>query len=239
MLSLEETLLHIRLAKKGNENSKEILVKNNILLVKSIVNKFKNKGVDYDDLIQIGSLGLIKAIYNFNESYNVRFSTYAVPLIIGEIKRFLRDDGEIKVSRFIKLQAQNINNYIEKHQIKYGVEPTIEEIAVALNYPKEEVVLAMDSSKMPISLYETIDDGLEKSQQLIEKLPSKENEEDVINKLYVKNLLKKLNEREQKIIVLRYFRDHTQGEVAKILGISQVQVSRLENKILLRLKDLA
>ena len=192
MLSLEDTLLHIRLAKKGNEDSKEILVKNNILLVKSIVNKFKNKGVDYDDLIQIGSLGLIKAVYNFDESYKVRFSTYAVPLIIGEIKRFLRDDGEIKVSRFIKLQAQNINNYIEKFQIKHGIEPTIEEIASALNYSKEDVVLAIDSSKMPISLYETVDDGLEKSQELIEKLPSKESEDDIVNKLYVKNLLKKL-----------------------------------------------
>lgn len=238
MLSFEETLLHLRLAQGGNLQSKEILIKNNILLVKSIANRFKNKGIEYDDLIQIGSLGLIKAIYNFNESYNVKFSTYAVPLIIGEIKRFMRDDGEIKVSRIIKIQAVKINKFVESFQIKNGVEPSVEEISKALNYTKEEVVLAIESSKIPISLYETLDDGQDKNLQLIEKLPSKETEDDVINKLYVKNLLKNLDERDRKLIVLRYFRDQTQGEVAQILGVSQVQVSRLENKILSKLKDL-
>lgn len=239
MLSFEETLLHLRLAQGENLQSKEILIKNNILLVKSIANRFKNKGIEYDDLIQIGSLGLIKAIYNFNESYNVKFSTYAVPLIIGEIKRFMRDDGEIKVSRIIKIQAVKINKFVESFQIKNGVEPSVEEISKALNYTKEEVVLALESSKIPISLYETVDDGQDKNLQLIEKLPSKETEDDVINKLYVKNLLNNLDERDRKLIVLRYFRDQTQGEVAKILGVSQVQVSRLENKILSKLKDLA
>ena len=196
-------------------------------------------GVEYEDLVQIGLLGLIKAIYNFDESYNVRFSTYAVPLIIGEIKRFMRDDGEIKVSRIIKYQAHKINKFIEEYQIKTGEEPSLNEISKNLDISVDEVVLALDSNKMPVSLYETVDDGQEKSQQLIDKIPAKESEDDVINKLYVKNLLNLLNERERKIIVLRYFRDQTQSEVAKILGVSQVQVSRLENKILARLKDLA
>ena len=239
MLSIQDTLLHIRLAKAGDNKSKDILIENNVMLVKSIVNRFKNKGVEYEDLVQIGLLGLIKAIYNFDESYNVRFSTYAVPLIIGEIKRFMRDDGEIKVSRIIKYQAHKINKFIEEYQIKTGEEPSLNVISKNLDISVDEVVLALDSNKMPVSLYETVDDGQEKSQQLIDKIPAKESEDDVINKLYVKNLLNLLNERERKIIVLRYFRDQTQSEVAKILGVSQVQVSRLENKILARLKDLA
>ena len=239
MLSIQDTLLHIRLAKAGDNKSKDILIENNVMLVKSIVNRFKNKGVEYEDLVQIGLLGLIKAIYNFDESHNVRFSTYAVPLIIGEIKRFMRDDGEIKVSRIIKYQAHKINKFIEEYQIKTGEEPSLNVISKTLDISVDDVVLALDSNKMPVSLYETVDDGQEKSQQLIDKIPAKESEDDVINKLYVKNLLNLLNERERKIIVLRYFRDQTQSEVAKILGVSQVQVSRLENKILARLKDLA
>ena len=114
MLSFEDTILHIRKAKKGDELSKQVLVENNVLLIKSIVNRFKNKGVDYDDLFQLGSIGLLKAINNFDEKFNVKFSTYAVPMIIGEIKRFMRDDGEIKVSRLIKVQAIKISKYIEK-----------------------------------------------------------------------------------------------------------------------------
>ena len=239
MLSIQDTLLHIRLAKAGDNKSKDILIENNVMLVKSIVNRFKNKGVEYEDLVQIGLLGLIKAIYNFDEGYNVRFSTYAVPLIIGEIKRFMRDDGEIKVSRIIKYQAHKINKFIEEYQIKTGEEPSLNVISKTLDISVDDVVLALDSNKMPVSLYETVDDGQEKSQQLIDKIPAKESEDDVINTLYVKNLLNLLNERERKIIVLRYFRDQTQSEVAKILGVSQVQVSRLENKILARLKDLA
>ncbi len=237
MLSFEETLTLIRNAKKGDNNSKEELLLNNVLLIKSIVNKFKNKGVDYDDLYQLGCIGFLKAINNFDESFGVRFSTYAVPMILGEIKRFLRDDGEIKVSRLIKIQAMQINRYIESRQREIGEEPTVEEIATALNISKEEVVFAMDSSKMPVSLYETIEDGEDKGQSLIDKIPSKFTEEEQVDKLYLKSLISSLNEREQKIIILRYFRDKTQGEVAKILGVSQVQVSRLETKIINKLKS--
>ena len=232
MLSFEETIAHIRLAKNGDNNSKEILIKNNVLLIKSIVNRFKNKGVDYDDLFQLGSMGLLKAIYNFDEKFGVKFSTYAVPMIIGEIKRFLRDDGEIKISRIIKMQAINISKYIEKRVVETGSEPTIEEISKALNMEKEEVVFAIDSTKITVSLYENVNDGEDKSQTLIDKIPSNFTEDDYVDKLLLKNLINKLTYREQQIINLRYFKDKTQGEVAKILGVSQVQVSRLENKIL-------
>ncbi|MBR2376423.1 MAG: SigB/SigF/SigG family RNA polymerase sigma factor [Clostridia bacterium] len=237
MLSFEETIFHIRKAKLGDNESKEILIKNNVLLIKSIVNRFRNKGVDYDDLFQLGSVGLLKAIYNFDEKFGVRFSTYAVPMIIGEIKRFLRDDGEIKVSRIIKMQAINISRFIENYLKEKGVEPTVEEISIGLNIDKEEVVFAIDSTKLTVSLYEKVNDGEDKSQTLIDKIPSNFTEDDYVDKLFLKNLISKLTLREQQIIHLRYFKDKTQGEVAKILGVSQVQVSRLENRILNSLKE--
>lgn len=237
MLSFEETLKHIRLAKQGNNESKEILLENNVLLIKSIVYRFKNKGVEYDDLFQLGSIGFLKAINNFDESFGVKFSTYAVPMIIGEIKRFLRDDGEIKVSRLIKKQAKEINEFIENYSLKNGLEPTIDIIAKELNLEKSDVVFALDSSKMPISLYEEIDDGNDKTQSLIEKIPSKFNEEEHVENLHLKNVINGLSERERTIIILRYFKDKTQGEVAKQMGVSQVQISRLENKILDKIKE--
>ncbi len=237
MLSFEETLKHIRLAKQGNNESKEILLENNVLLIKSIVYRFKNKGVEYDDLFQLGSIGFLKAINNFDESFGVKFSTYAVPMIIGEIKRFLRDDGEIKVSRLIKKQAKEINAFIEDYTLKNGNEPTIDIIAKELNLEKSDVIFALDSSKMPISLYEEIDDGNDKTQSLIEKIPSKFSEEEHVENLHLKNVINGLSERERTIIILRYFKDKTQGEVAKQMGVSQVQISRLENKILDKIKE--
>lgn len=237
MLSFEETILHIRKAKMGDNQSKEILVKNNVLLIKSIVNRFRNKGVDYDDLFQLGSLGLLKAIYNFDEKFGVKFSTYAVPMIIGEIKRFLRDDGEIKVSRIIKMQAINISRFIENYVKENGVEPTVDEISKSLGIERQEVVFAIDSTKLTVSLYEPVNDGDDKTQTLIDKIPSNFTEDDYVDKLFLKKLISNLTPREQQIIHLRYFKDKTQGEVAKILGVSQVQVSRLENKILNNLQE--
>ena len=239
MLTRDETLRHIRQAKLGDNNSKEILIAENVLLVKSRVYRFRNKGVDFDDLFQLGCMGLLKAVYNFNESFDVRFSTYAVPMIVGEIKRFLRDDGEIKVSRIIKYNSLKIAKFTELYLAKNGVEPTAQEISKALDISVEDVILALDSNKMTVSLYDSVDDGQDKSQSLIEKIPSNETEDDRVEKLYIKELLSRLQERERKLIILRYFRDKTQGEVAQVLGVSQVQVSRLENKILKKLKDIA
>ncbi len=239
MLSFEETLKLIRRSKQGDNESKEILLKNNVLLIKSLVSRFKNKGVDYDDLFQLGSIGFLKAISNFDESFNVRFSTYAVPMIVGEIKRFLRDDGEIKVSRLIRLQAIEISKFVEKFLKENGEEPTVEQIATSLNMQKEDVVFAMDSSKMPVSIYETVEDGEDGGLSIIDKLPSSYLEDEHIDSLYLKTLIQTLDSREQQIIYLRYFKDKTQGEVAKMLGVSQVQVSRLEMKILTKLRKKA
>ena len=198
MLTRDETLRHIRQAKLGDQNSKQILISENVLLVKSIVYRFKNKGVDFDDLYQLGCMGLLKAVYNFDESFDVRFSTYAVPMIIGEIKRFLRDDGEIKVSRIIKYNAQKIAKFSEEYQLKHGKEPTIDEISSGIDVSKEDVILALDSNKITISLYDSIDDGQDKTQSLIEKIPSPETEEDRVEKLYIKQLLSSLQDREKK-----------------------------------------
>ncbi|MBE5744290.1 MAG: SigB/SigF/SigG family RNA polymerase sigma factor [Clostridiales bacterium] len=239
MLSDTETIKYLRLAKNGDNNSKEILIKNNVLLVKSIANRFRNKGVDYDDLFQLGSMGLLKAIYNFDESFCVKFSTYAVPMIIGEIKRFLRDDGEIKISRIIKYNAYKISQFSEEYQLKNGSEPTVHEISKNLSISLEDVVLALDSTKLTVSLYETTVDSEEKTQSLIDKIPSEDTEDSRIDSIYVKQLLSRLNEREKQVVTLRYFKDKTQGEVSKILGVSQVQVSRLESKIIKKLKTIA
>ena len=239
MLSHEETIEYIRNAKLGDNKSKEILIENNTLLIKSLANRFRNKGVDFDDLFQLGPIGLLKAIYNFDEKFNVKFSTYAVPMILGEIKRFLRDDGEIKVSRLIKQKAILISKFIEKRLKESNEEPSLEEISKELNILKEDVVIALESTMHTVSLYETVDDGSEKMQMLIDKLPSKYTEDDHVDLLYLKSLIKTLPKREQLLINLRYFKDKTQGEVAEILGVSQVQVSRLENKIIKNLKDKA
>ncbi len=237
MLNAEQTVLYIRKAKLGDEKSKEILLENNTLLIKSIVNRYKNKGVEYDDLYQLGCMGFLKAINNFDESFGVVFSTYAVPMIMGEIKRFLRDDGSIKVSRIIKNNAKKISAYIDSHSFD-GNSPSIEEISKELNIDKEDVVLALDSSKMPLSLNENSDDGSgDKKVELIDKISETEREEDMVDKILIKSLIEKLPERERKIIYMRYYRDNTQSEIASALGVSQVQVSRIENKIIENLKS--
>jgi RNA polymerase sporulation-specific sigma factor len=233
MLSGEQTLFYLRKAKSGDKAATEILLENNVLLLKSLIRRFRGKGVDYDDLYQLACVGFLKAIKNFDESFGVVFSTYAVPMIIGEIKRFLRDDGVIKVSRLIKAQATAINRYIESYSSENGETPTLEEIAIALNIEKEDVVIALDSAKIPLSLSEPIDDKSgEKSLELADKIPSNEREEDIVDKILLKSMIDKLPEREKKIIIMRYYRDSTQSEIAKELGVSQVQVSRIENKII-------
>ena len=238
MLNAEETLFYLRKAKAGDLGAKETLLGNNVLLIKSIVKRFTNKGVEYDDLYQLGCVGFLKAIKNFDEKFGVVFSTYAVPMIIGEIKRFLRDDGSIKVSRIIKSQARNINRFIEEKCTDGGEPPTLDEICAALNMEREDVVLALGSSKMPLSLSETVDDGSgDKSIELIDKIPSSEKEDDMIDKILLKSMIERLPERERKVIIMRYYRDNTQSEIAEALGVSQVQISRIENKIIKQFKS--
>lgn len=237
MLNPEETIEYIRQAKDGSERAKEALLLNNTNLIKSIVKRFLGKGVDYDDLYQLGCLGFIKAIKNFDERYDVMFSTYAVPMIIGEIKRFMRDDGAIKVSRAIKVLAGKINRYIEEYRADNGSTPDIERIAEHFNIERADVVFAMDSSRFPLSLNSSENDEEDKNTELIDRIPSSDDQDDLIDKIMLKSFIEKLPERDRKIIILRYFRDKTQSEIAAELGVSQVQVSRLESKILEKMKS--
>lgn len=237
MLTKTETVEFLRLAKKGDEKAKETLIVENTSLIKCIVKRFSGRGVEYDDLFQLGAMGFIKAIYNFDESYDVRFSTYAVPMIIGEIKRFLRDDGSIKVSRMIKGLSAKINRYIEEVKKCGKNSPTVEELSAKFLVGKEDIVLALGSLSKPLSLYESVSEEGDKSVELIDKIASNEKEDDLIDEIMLSKLISELSERERKIIVLRYYGDRTQSEIAKELGVSQVQVSRLETKIVEKLKS--
>ncbi len=236
MLSFEETLCLIRRAKRDDNDAKEELLENNKLLLKSIVRRYLNKGVEFDDLYQLACVGFLKAIKSFDESFETRFTTYVVPMIIGEIKRFLRDDGSIKVSRLIKTQYNKINRYIEEYVKDKGVNPTVTEISKSLDIDQEDVILALESSRQLVSLYESVDDGVEKGIELIEKIPDGYEEDSLVDKIQLKTAIEKLPDREKKLIILRFYSDKTQSETAKALGISQVQVSRLESKILTNMK---
>ena len=236
MLSQQEFDYYIEKAQKGDDNAKTVIFKNNEPLLKSIIKKFQGKGVEYDDLYQIASLALVKAIQNYDKSFNVKFSTYTVAMVAGEIKRFIRDNGSIKVSRNLKILANKISRYEDDFLTQNNRSPSVEELSKHFGVPEETVVLALDASKMPLSLFEKSDEDGES--MLIDKIPCGNLEDEIIEKLEINSFLNSLTEREKKIIILRYYRDKTQNEIAEALGVSQVQVSRLENKILdkLRLK---
>ena len=220
---------------KEDKEKLGILVQQNSGLVWSIVKRFLKRGYEAEDLYQIGSIGLIKAIKNFNPEYEVKLSTYAVTYILGEIKRFIRDDGIIKVSRSIKDLCVKIKD-IENRKIKEGENVTVEEIAKELKVDKEEIILALDSTKQVESIFVELSDD-KNNTTLLDKLSNNKDEvEEVINEISIKDILNKMNKRDKEIILLRYFRGKTQSEVAKIMNISQVQVSRLEKKILNNMK---
>lgn len=221
-------------AQDGNNEAKTELIEQNSPLIKSVIRRYRNKGVDYEDLYQLGCIGFLKAIRNFSDAFGVKFSTYAVPMIAGEVKRFLRDDGYIKVSRSVKSLASKINYYIEEYKNKNGDSPSIETIAEEFGIEAQEAVFVLDSAKFPVSLYDKTDD--EHNRTLMDKLASKETVEDNLDRIVLKDAIQSLDEREKKIILLRYYRDKTQSEVARVLKVSQVQVSRLENKIIEKLK---
>lgn len=232
MLDVEQTNLLIRKAKQGESGAKETLLLENNNLIKSIVRRYLGKGVEYDDLYQLASMGLLKAITGFDESFGVRFSTYAVPMIAGEIKRFMRDDGSIKVSRAIKSLAKRINIFIEEYSAIHGEQPSVKIIAEEFDLPESEVVFTMGSTHMPLSIYAQGEYKDKKTQELLDKLPVEDRQEEIVDSLQLKSAIDCLPEREKKVIILRYFRDMTQSEVASMLGVSQVQVSRIENKII-------
>ena len=233
MLEHQATLERLKKAQAGDDGAKEKLIEENVPLIKAIVKRFKGR-LEYDDLMQLGAIGFIKAMQNFDVEYGVRFSTYAVPMISGEIKRFLRDDGAIKVSRWTKSLAQKISAYIDEKLKNGEAEPTVEQLATAFDVDAQEIVFAMDAQHYLLSLSATVgDDDLE----LGDKIATEECEDENIDKMLLKDLIEDLPQREKKVIVLRYFRDKTQSEIAKELGVSQVQVSRIENKVLQKLKD--
>lgn len=237
MLENDQILQLVAEAQRGDQSAKSVLLEENSPLIKSVIKRFINKGVEYDDLYQLGCMGFLKAIKNFNAEFGVKFSTYVVPMVIGEIKRFMRDDGSIKVSRALKTLNLRINKFVDGFVKSNQRSPTIEEIAKNFETDEQEIVLAMDSSKMPLSLYTPIEEGSE-SLSLIDRIESNDDlNGNMLENMALAELVKNLEERDKKIILLRYYFDKTQSEIAKELKISQVQVSRLENKILENLKN--
>lgn len=220
-------------AKNGDKNAQNRIVEENMGLVWSVVKRFYNRGHEPEDLFQIGCIGLIKSINKFDTSFNVKFSTYAVPMIMGEIKRFIRDDGIIKVSRSIKELAVRAMSVKEAMTKENNVEPTVKELAKRLEVTPEELAAALDAGAKPESIYNSPADDGKEGKALVDKLECKEDyENEIVDRLLVRKLIGEFDDRERKIIILRYFKQKTQSQIADMLGISQVQVSRLEKKIL-------
>ena len=223
---------------QGDKEARDILVEKNMGLVHSIARRFQNRGVEMEDLVQIGSIGLLKAIDKFDLTYEVRFSPYAVPMITGEIKRFLRDDGMVKVSRSLKEEAARIYAVREVFMGEQGREPTLEELAEELQLTREEVILAMESAAQIESLQKTIYQSDGSDIALEDKLPFEKNQqEEVLDRMLLEQMLGSLNTEERELIYLRFFKERTQSNIAKKMGMSQVQVSRMEKKILRRMRE--
>lgn len=233
-----DTITLIKQAHLGDKKARDKLLIENTGLIWSVVRRFLNRGHEGEDLFQIGCIGMLKAIDRFDLDYKVAFSTYAVPLITGEIRRFLRDDGIIKISRTIKENQVKIIGETEKFKEKNKREPTIEEIAKGCNLSKEDVVTAIESLREVESIYSETDSSDGKTTNIIDKIEAENKSEDiVVDKMFVEEILDSLNETERKIIVLRYFQNKTQAQIAELIGKNQVQVSRMEKKILLNLKE--
>lgn len=249
---MDETTVLIEQLQSGKKELREVLVEKNLGLVHHIVKRFLGRGVDAEDLFQVGSIGLMKAIDKFDLSFDVKFSTYAVPMISGEIKRFLRDDGMVKVSRTLKENGLHIKRSVVRLNQELGREPTIKEIEAETGLLKKEIILAMEAGIEVESIYKSVfqSDGNEiflvdqvvgrsGKGALGESVNSPEDyeKEELLNHILLEQLMQSLSEEERTLITLRYFKDRTQMEVASVMGISQVQVSRLEKKILLRLRE--
>jgi RNA polymerase sporulation-specific sigma factor len=226
----------IKNSQTGNEQAREQLVVANQRLVWSVVQRFLNRGYEPDDLFQIGCIGLMKAIDKFDLSYDVRFSTYAVPMIIGEIQRFLRDDSTVKISRSLKETARQIRKVRDELSKKLGRQPHINEVAEAMDMEPAEVVFAQEALRQPASIHETVFENDGDPIYLMDQIAD-DSQERWFDKLSLHDALTKLPERERLIVFLRFFRDKTQAEVADVLGISQVQVSRLEKRILQTIRE--
>ena len=235
---MDHTLALITKSQQGDKKARDTVFEENTGLIYSVAKRFVGRGVEMEDLIQIGSIGLLKAVDHFNASFEVKFSTYAVPMIAGEIKRYLRDDGILKVSRSLKENCVRIYSAREKLEKELGREPVMEEIAQSAQLSVDEVVMSLESGAEVESLHKIIYQGDGNDISLMDRLQEKENGQDAaLNRIFLDEILKKLDARERQLIYMRYFQDMTQTEIAVEMGISQVQVSRMEKRILKQLKD--
>lgn len=234
---MEETLELLKLAKEGDQDAKEQVITQNLGLVWAVARRFMGRGYELEDLYQIGCIGLIKCVEKFDLSFDVKFSTYAVPMISGEIKRFLRDDGMIKVSRTLKEIAYKVNRTREEIMNETGEEPKLEEVAGILNLDVEEIVASLEANVEVESIHKTVYQNDGKEMYLVDKLAdTRDEQEGLMNHLLIESLVASLDESEKQIIKLRYYENKTQTQVADIVGISQVQVSRMEKKILQKMR---
>lgn len=235
---MDHTLALIGRIHQGDKEARDTLFEENVGLIYSVARRFLGRGVDMEDLFQIGSIGLLKAADKFDMGFEVRFSTYAVPMIAGEIKRYLRDDGILKVSRSIKENHYKIYQKRESLERSLGREPTLAELSEAMQLPMEELVLTMEAGTEVESLQKTIYQGDGNEISLMDKLTEKGNQQDaLLDKLLLEEILGTLEPKERRLIYMRYFLDMTQTQIAERLGISQVQVSRLEKRILKKLRE--
>lgn len=229
VLKNEETQALLRRAKAGDRQAREELIAGNLRLVLSVIHKFSNRGENVDDLFQVGCIGLIKAIDNFNTDLDVRFSTYGVPMIIGEIRRYLRDNSSVRVSRSMRDTAYKVLQVRDKYLAENQREPTVEQIAQELGIPREEVVFAMDAIVDPVSLYEPVySDGGDAICVMDQVSDTRNTDEAWTDRIALKEAMKRLDDRERRILSLRFYEGKTQMEVSAEVGISQAQVSRLE-----------
>lgn len=238
LLSEEETRYYIRLAQQGDKSALEKVVEHNLRLVLKVSYRFKNFAYDLQDLFQVGVIGIIKAVEGFDLEREIKFSTYAVAKIIGEIRLHLRDDGLIKVSRSLKKIARVVRQKEEELSKKNNQSPSISELASETGYSREDIIQALEADKNPASIYQTINPDSNNDLYLLDSLANKSAEKEIDNfdKLELFEVLRRLDKRSRKIIFLRYFEDKTQQEIAEEIGVSQVQVSRLEKKILKELR---
>ena len=235
---MDHTLALITKSQQGDKKARDTVFEENTGLIYSVAKRFVGRGVEMEDLIQIGSIGLLKAVDHFNASFEVKFSTYAVPMIAGEIKRYLRDDGILKVSRSLKENCVRIYSAREKLEKELGREPVMEEIAQSAQLSVDEVVMSLESGAEVESLHKIIYQGDGNDISLMDRLQEKENGQDAaLNRIFLDEILKKRDARARQLIYMRYFKDMTQTEIAAEMGISQVQVSRMEKRILKQLKD--
>lgn len=237
VLKESEKVELLKRVKQGDKRAREELISGNLRLVLSVIQRFSNRGENPDDLFQVGCIGLIKSIDNFDINQNVRFSTYAVPMIIGEIRRYLRDNNPVRVSRSMRDTAYHAMQAKERLTNRLNREPTVEEIAEEMGIKKEEVVLALEAIVDPISLYEPVYSDGGDTIYVMDQIGDSNDDSSWIDEITLKEAIRNLGDREKKILALRFLKGKTQMEVAAEIGISQAQVSRLEKSALLRIKD--